>query len=113
MAEEYLLYDVDGTAAKVMRYVKHRISSGLYEYLLQILLPYSSRVQQDMAENIVDYVNDVPVQDIGYQSADEALAQIKEKEYALPYKADKRKLFEIGVNFASQSRSLQEWKVAE
>jgi hypothetical protein len=57
-----------------MRYVKHRISSGLYEYLLQILLPYSSRVQQDMAENIVDYVNDVPVQDIGYQSADEALA---------------------------------------
>ena len=25
MAEEYLLYDVDGTAAKVMRYVKHRI----------------------------------------------------------------------------------------
>ena len=57
MAEEYLLYDVDGTAAKVMRYVKHRISS-----------------QQDMAENIVDYVNDVPVQDIGYQSADEALA---------------------------------------
>lgn len=74
MAEEYLLYDVDGIAAKVMRYVKHRISSGLYEYLLQILLPYSSRVQQDMAENIVDYVNDVPVQDIGYQSADEALA---------------------------------------
>jgi superfamily II DNA/RNA helicase len=47
------------------------------------------------------------------KSADEALAQIKEKEYALPYKADKRKLFEIGVNFASQSRSLQEWKVAE
>ena len=47
------------------------------------------------------------------KSADEALAQIKEKEYAMPYKADKRKLFEIGVNFDSQSRSLQEWKVAE
>jgi hypothetical protein len=47
------------------------------------------------------------------KSADEALAQIKEKEYAMLYKADKRKLFEIGVNFDSQSRSLQEWKVAE
>ena len=47
------------------------------------------------------------------KSADEALAQIKEKEYALPYKADKRKLFEIGVSYDSQSRSLQEWKVAE
>ena len=73
MAEEYLLYDVDGTAAKVMRYVKHRISKELYEYLLQILVPYTSRVQLDMAENILDFVNDMPVQDIGCQSADEVL----------------------------------------
>ena len=73
MAEEYLLYDVDSTAARVMRYVKHRISRELYEYLLQILVPYTSRVQLDMAENILDYVNDIPVQDIGCQSADEML----------------------------------------
>ena len=73
MIEEYLLYDVDSTAARVMRYVKHRISKELYEYLLQILVPYTSRVQLDMAENILDFVNDMPVQDIGYQSADEVL----------------------------------------
>ena len=73
MIEEYLVYDVDSTAARVMRYVKHRISRDLYEYLLQILVPYTSRVQLDMAENILDYVNDMPVQDIGYQSADEVL----------------------------------------
>ena len=73
MVEEYLLYDVDSTAARVMRYVKHRISQELYEYLLQILVPYTSRVQLDMAENILDFVNDMPVQDIGYQSADEVL----------------------------------------
>lgn len=73
VVEEYLLYDVDSTAARVMRYVKHRISRELYEYLLQILVPYTNRVQLDMAENILDYVNDMPVQDIGYQSADEVL----------------------------------------
>ena len=73
MVEEYLLYDVDSTAARVMRYVKHRISRELYEYLLQILVPYTSRVQLDMAENILDFVNDMPVQNIGYQSADEVL----------------------------------------
>ena len=73
VVEEYLLYDVDSTAARVMRYVKHRISRDLYEYLLQILVPYTSRVQLDMAENILDFVNDMPVQDIGYQSADEVL----------------------------------------
>ena len=73
VVEEYLLYDVDSTAARVMRYVKHRISRELYEYLLQILVPYTSRVQLDMAENILDFVNDIPVQNIGYQSADEVL----------------------------------------
>ncbi len=73
MIEEYLLYDVDSTAARVMRYVKHRISRELYEYLLQILVPYTSRVQLDMAENILDFVNDIPVQNIGYQSADQVL----------------------------------------
>jgi len=45
------------------------------------------------------------------EGQDEALAQIKEKEYAMPYKADRRKLYEIGVNFDSKSRCLQEWKV--
>ena len=73
VVEEYLLYDVDSTAARVMRYVKHRISKELYEYLLQILVPYTSRVQLDMAENILDFVNDIPVQNIGYQSADQVL----------------------------------------
>lgn len=46
-------------------------------------------------------------------SADEALAQIEEKQYAAPYGADKRKLFKVGVNFDSETRSLSEWKVRE
>lgn len=45
------------------------------------------------------------------KSADEALAQIKEKGYALTYAADKRKLFQIGVNFDSKERIITEWKV--
>ena len=46
-------------------------------------------------------------------SADEALAQIEEKQYAAPYGADKRKLFKVGVNFDSKTRNLTEWKVRE
>ena len=45
------------------------------------------------------------------KSAAEALAQIENKEYALPYLADKRKLYKIGVNFATASRNLTEWEV--
>lgn len=47
------------------------------------------------------------------KSADEALEQIREKGYALPYKADKRKVLAIGVNFVSENRNLQGWKSVE
>lgn len=43
--------------------------------------------------------------------AAEALAQIADKGYALPYQADKRKIFRLGVSFDSETRSLKEWLV--
>ena len=45
------------------------------------------------------------------KSAEAALAQIEEKQYALPYAADSRQLYKIGVSFDSATRSLSEWKV--
>ena len=44
-------------------------------------------------------------------SAKEALAQIEVKNYAVPYSADKRKLFKIGVNFSTEERNITEWEV--
>ena len=44
-------------------------------------------------------------------SASEALAQIDEHGYAIPYTADKRKLFKIGVNFSSTEKNISEWEV--
>ncbi len=43
-------------------------------------------------------------------SADEALRQIQEKNYAKTYLADKRKVICIGVNFSSETRTIEEWK---
>ena len=36
--------------------------------------------------------------------------QINSKEYALPFSADGRKLFKIGVSFSSETRRVAEWK---
>ena len=44
---------------------------------------------------------------------DAVLAQIVEKQYALPYAADTRKMYKIGVNYDSAARNLTEWKVVE
>lgn len=45
------------------------------------------------------------------KSAEEALQQIEEKQYAAPFASDPRKLFKIGVCFSSEERSITEWKV--
>ena len=47
------------------------------------------------------------------KSAEEALEQIEEKGYAIPYAADLRKLYKIGVNFDSESRNVDGWIVHE
>ena len=46
-------------------------------------------------------------------TAEAALKQIETKEYDLPFSADQRKLYKIGVAFDSQTRKLVDWKVAE
>jgi hypothetical protein len=46
-------------------------------------------------------------------SADEALRQIDERGYMIPYEADTRKLVKCGVEFSSELRTLKEWKVVQ
>ncbi|MCR5610100.1 MAG: ATP-binding protein [Lachnospiraceae bacterium] len=46
-------------------------------------------------------------------SAESALKQIEDNDYELPFVADSRKVYKIGVSFDSKKRILAEWKVAE
>ena len=46
------------------------------------------------------------------QSADIALQQIEEKGYALPFANDLRQLFKIGINFSSETKRIDDWKMA-
>ena len=44
-------------------------------------------------------------------SAEEALQQIEAKHYALPFEADSRQLFKIGINFDNNTRNIERWIV--
>ena len=46
-------------------------------------------------------------------TAEEALQQINEKRYALPFEQDVRRLFKIGVNFSNTTRNIEKWLVEE
>ena len=39
--------------------------------------------------------------------------QIKDNHYARPFQSDKRKLYLIGVNFSSETRTVEKWVVEE
>jgi hypothetical protein len=45
-------------------------------------------------------------------TAEEALQQINDKNYALPFATDNRKLIKVGVNFSSTTRNIDRWIIA-
>ena len=47
------------------------------------------------------------------KSAQEALEQIDEKGYMIPYLADGRKIIKCGVSFSTQTRTIEEWIIKE
>lgn len=47
------------------------------------------------------------------ETAEKALQQINDNSYTLPFAADSRKLYKIGVSFDSEKRILADWKVEE
>jgi hypothetical protein len=46
-------------------------------------------------------------------TAEEALQQIHDKQYALPFAMDQRKLICVGVNFSSKTRNIERWIIEE
>lgn len=44
-------------------------------------------------------------------TAEEALKQINDKHYALPFATDTRKLYKLGVNFSPVTRGIEKWLV--
>ena len=46
-------------------------------------------------------------------SAEEALKQINDKQYALPFATDTRKVYKLGVNFSHHTRNIEKWIIEE
>ncbi len=85
-------------------------------YVIFKMMGFYTEVERATAKGRVDVV--VKTKDFIYiielkldGSAEEALEQINAKGYALPYAQDSRKLFKIGVNFSSETRSIEEFVI--
>ena len=47
------------------------------------------------------------------RSAAEALAQIDDRGYLVPFEADGRRLYKVGVNFSSKTQTVEDWLIEE
>lgn len=69
----------------------------------------SARGRADAVVKTVDFIYVFEFKLDG--SVDEALNQIDNKGYMIPYQADSRKLVKVGVSFDKEERNIGEWKV--
>ena len=85
-------------------------------YLIMLLLgKYNTYVEKETSQGRIDCVLECP--DYVYifefklnSTAAVALRQIDEKGYALPYAADKRKLFKVGISFSSETGTINDFE---
>ena len=70
---------------------------------------HTSRGRIDMVVQTSDYVYVMEFKLDG--SAEQAIEQIEERQYDLPFAKDRRKVYKIGVNFSSETRNIDRWIV--
>ena len=119
--------DVDGAMVRLKAYlasISNRLSNKSERdfqtvfYLIFNLMGAHMRVEEDSAIGRADAVVYMPdavfVFELKYDgSAEEAIRQIDEKGYLIPYSADGKRLFKIGVNYDSNQRTIADWIIRE
>ncbi|MCF2659424.1 ATP-binding protein, partial [Parabacteroides distasonis] len=80
--------------------------------LLRLLSVYMVYSEKEQSQGRVDCIVETPDYVYIFEfkldgSAEQALQQIKDKGYARPYLSDPRKLYQIGVNFSSETGTIE------
>lgn len=87
-------------------------------YLIFNLMGAYIRVEEDSAIGRADAVLHMPdtiyVMELKFdKSAEEALLQIDDKGYLIPYNTEGKRLVKVGINYDSTRRTIGEWKIVE
>ena len=82
--------------------------------ILQMLGKYNTYVEKETSQGRIDCVVECPNYVYIFEfklnaTADVALQQIEEKGYAMPYIADSRKLYKVGISFSSETGTINDF----
>lgn len=92
-----------------------KFETGAPTFLVHQLLKTSYPLEEMTREELTaDSLNSIDIMELKVnKTADEALQQIEDKGYAKPFDSYSRKLFKIGINFNTERRLIDDWKVVE
>ncbi|MDE5814162.1 MAG: PD-(D/E)XK nuclease domain-containing protein, partial [Muribaculaceae bacterium] len=87
-------------------------------YILTTLIGIDAKAEVHTSDGRIDLLIETPkyiyVIELKYDgTAEDALRQINENGYALKFATDTRQLFRIGVNFSSETRRIEAWKIED
>lgn len=96
-------------------------SEAFYKMLIYIIFSLlNSRVDTEVksilgrADVVIQTSTDVYVLELKVdKSVEDALAQIDDKGYAIPYEADGRKVTKCGVCISSEARNINHWRIVD
>lgn len=93
---------------------ERNVHNALYVFLTLLGLKtytevHTSEGRLDLLIESEEYVYIIELKFDG--SAEAALHQIEEKNYALPWQTKGKKIVQIGVNFSSQTRTIKDWVI--
>jgi len=96
-------------------YVKHEKCYEMVVYLVFRMLGLQCNSEVRLADGRIDALVETKNNVYCFEfkldhTADEALLQIDNKEYLLPWRGSGKKLFKVGVNFDHEARNIAEWK---
>ena len=89
-----------------------------YQNVLFIVLGFYTHAEYHTSQGRIDMVVKTPqyiyVMEFKFEgSAEDAIAQIESRNYALPFMSDGRKVYKIGVNFSAETRNIEKWIVSD
>ena len=84
-------------------------------YLIMTLLgKYNTYIEKETSQGRIDCILECPEYVYIFEfklnsTAEVALKQIEEKDYALPYAADARKIYKVGISFSSETGTVNDF----
>ena len=100
-------YQIIGDAEKYFHNAVYVIFKMLGFYVEVEHATSDGRIDLLMKTNDYIYIVEFKID----KSADDALKQIEDKQYAKPFETDTRRVYKIGINFSTKSRRIDSWKI--